>query len=409
LKDGVDSLGNEADDKILHIHMLGDLTIRKDDEDITSLIKRSDNLLKLLCYLVMLKGKTVSATELTDIVFVEQEYENPVKAVNNLIYRLRKMIDSSEAIGYIRRTGDGYSWNMTAPFTLDILDFEYAADEGIRSVLAGEPDEAALQQSIDLYKDDFLREMVYEHWTVPTRQNYKNKFLRCVDELIKVLRLKQRNLDIINICDKAIAIDPYCERLHVAYLDALLAEDRVAHATRHYSYITKLLYNEFGVYASEELKAVYARITGKSKLNPGDIDIMQTLGDKEESDDGPFFCDYDMFKKLYSLEERRMQRNGQSNCMILYSLTRPDLGPLPPKMQSYARESLKSILIAMLRKGDIACFSNEDRAVIYLNAITYEAAVRVSERILVRFAKEVDKSQVVLHYRITPVEPKNKD
>ena len=101
---------------------------------------------------------------------------------------------------------------------------------------------------------------------MPSRQNYKNKFLRCVDELIKILKLHDRNLDIINICDKAIAIDPYCERLHVAYLDALLAEDRVAHAARHYSYITKLLYNEFGVYASEELKAVYARITGKSKL-----------------------------------------------------------------------------------------------------------------------------------------------
>lgn len=398
---------NAADDRILYIKMLGDLTVKKNEEDITPLIKRSDNLLKLLCYLIMLKGKTVSATELTDIVFAEQEYENPVKAVNNLIYRLRKMIDGNETTGYIRRTGDGYSWNMGAAFTLDIMDFERAADEGIRSVLAGEPNEEALQHAIDIYQDDFLREMVYEHWTVPARQNYKNKFLRCVDEIIKILKVTDRNLDIINICDKAIAIDPYCERLHVAYLDALLAEDRVAHASRHYSYITKLLYNEFGVYASEELKAVYARITGKSKLNSNDIDIMQGLNGKEENDDGPFFCDYDMFKKLYQLEERRMQRNGQSNCMILFSLTRPDLGPLPIKQQTYARDSLKDILVAMLRKGDIACFSNDDRAVVYLTAITYESAVKVSERILARFAKEVDKTQVVLHCRITPVEPKN--
>ena len=247
-------MSNATDDTILHIKMLGDLTVKKNDEDITPLIKRSDNLLKLMCYLIMLKGKTVSATELTDIVFAEQEYENPVKAVNNLIYRLRKMIDGNEATGYIRRTGDGYSWNMAAAFTLDIVDFERAADEGIRSVLAGEPNEQALQQAIDIYQDDFLREMVYENWTVPTRQNYKNKFLRCVDEIIKILKATDRKLDIINICDKAIAIDPYCERLHVAYLDALLAEDRVAHASRHYSYITKLLYNEFGVYASRGIK-----------------------------------------------------------------------------------------------------------------------------------------------------------
>jgi DNA-binding SARP family transcriptional activator len=391
----------------LEIKMLGDFAIYQNGEDITPAIKRSDNLLKLLCYLVMLKGKNVSAAELTDTVFVEQDYENPVKAVNNLIYRLRKMIDVDENTSYIRRTGDGYAWNMSIDCNLDFVDFEKVADEGIRSALTGEPDEAAFQQAIQLYEDDFLREMVYEHWTVPARQNYKNKFLRCADELIKIYKQQGRNLDIINLCDKAIAIDPYGERIHVAYLEALMAEDRVTQASRHYSYITQLLYNEFGVYASEELKAVYARITGKSKIATNDIDLMEGLQGDQEA--GPFFCDYEMFKKLYQLEERRMHRNGQSNCMILFSLTRPDLGPLAQKVKADAKESLRKILTDVLRKGDIACFSADDRAVIYLTAITYESAVKVSERILARFAKQEDKTSVVLHYRITPVEAKSEE
>ncbi len=388
----------------LDIKMLGDFIVYKNGEDITPVIKRSENLLKLLCYLIMLKGKTVSASELSDTVFAEQDYDNPIKAVNNLIYRLRKLIDIDEDSDFIRRTGEGYSWNMFSGCALDITEFEQAADEGIRLILSGEISEPVLLKAVEIYGDDFLREMVYEHWTVPARQNYKNKYLRCVDELINLYKKQGRSLDIINICDKAIAIDTYSEKMHVAYMDALLAEDRVAHAARHYSYITKLLYNEFGVYASDELKAVYSRITSKSKLSTNNIDMEEGL--KEELADGPFFCDYDMFKKLYQLEERRMQRNGQSNCMILYSFTRPDLGPLSQKMQALAREKLKEILIAVLRKGDIACFSNDDRAVIYLNSITYEAAGKVSERILSRFAKEMDKGTAVLHYRISPVEIK---
>ena len=108
----------------------------------------------------MLKGKTVSATELTDIVFAEQEYENPVKAVNNLIYRLRKMIDGNEATGYIRRTGDGYSWNMTAAFTLDIMNFERFADDGAYAPYCRESRTRRLLQQASM----FIRMIFYARW-----------------------------------------------------------------------------------------------------------------------------------------------------------------------------------------------------------------------------------------------------
>ncbi len=388
----------------LTLHMFGVFYAARGDVVLTDKLKRSRQLEGLLKYLVAYRGRFVAPEELVDALWENRSCDNPAKAVQNLVYRLRVLIDLPNEASHILYVNGGYGWNTQAPYVLDLEEFDRAHDGAMAALRAGRPDTELLSKALSHYVMDFLANSVYDLWTVSIRQAYRLKFTTCVETLLKLLSAEERHQEIIEVCEKAMAIDPYDEKVHAAFLRALAATNRIAHARMHYTYITELLYRELGVSPSAELKTAYAQISGHSRLVQHDIDSIVGTFNDEQTSDGPYFCDEEIFHELFKLERRRLQRNGQSNCLLLITISNLNYGMPPPDALKAARALVKDVLIQSLRKGDVVCMWNDSQVLVMLSSLTYEDAEMISGRIINRFHKAWSGAPLMLQRKISPVQ-----
>jgi DNA-binding SARP family transcriptional activator len=389
----------------LAIRMFGVFYVGRGGEALTEKLKRSRQLEGLLKYLIAYRGRYVSPEELVDALWENRNCDNPAKAVQNLVYRLRMLIDLPGEPSHILFVNGGYGWNMQAGCVIDLEEFDRAMDEATSRMRAGAPDADLYFKALEVYTMDFLANSQYDLWTVSIRQAYRLKLTSCVETLIGLLKTGGRHQDIIGVCERAMAIDPYDEKVHVAFLEALVATNRIAHARMHYSYITELLYRDLGISPSAELRTAYARINGNSKLVQHDMDaILGVFGDEERETEGPYFCDEEIFHELYKLERRRLQRNGQSNCLMLLTVSNVNYGMPPGDVLKAARNSLKEVLMASLRKGDVVCIWNDAQVLVMLSSLTFEDAEMISHRIITRFHKAYAGTPLMLQKKISPVQ-----
>jgi DNA-binding SARP family transcriptional activator len=388
----------------LSIRMFGVLYVARGDDVLTDRLKRSKQLEGLLKYLMAYRGRFVAPEELVDALWETRNCDNPAKAVQNLVYRLRMLIDLPDEPSHILYVNGGYGWNMQSRYMLDLEEFDRSLDEAMTRLRAGAPDPALFSKALQNYTMDFLANSVYDLWTVSLRQAYRLKFTNCVETLIGLLKTGERYQEIIDVCEKAMAIDAYDEKVHVAFLQALMATNRVAHARMHYSYITELLYRDLGVSPSAELKDAYSQINGNARFVQHDIDSILGSFNNERNSDGPFFCDEELFHELFKLERRRLQRNGQSNCLLLLTISNANFGMPAADVLKAARKSLREVLMASLRKGDVVCIWNDAQVLAMLSSLTYEDAEMISHRIITRFHKSWAGSPLMLQKKISPVQ-----
>ncbi len=388
----------------LSIRMFGVLYVARGDDVLTDRLKRSRQLEGLLKYLMAYRGRFVAPEELVDALWESRSCDNPAKAVQNLVYRLRMLIDLPDQPSHILYVNGGYGWNMQSRYLLDLEEFDRSIDEAMGHVRAGTPDASLFSKALQYYTMDFLANSIYDLWTVSLRQAYRLKFTNCVETLIGLLKNEERYQEIIDVCEKGMAIDPYDEKVHVAFLQALMATNRIAHARMHYSYITELLYRDLGVSPSAELKEAYAQINGNTRFVQHDIDSILGSFSEERNVDGPFFCDEELFHELFKLERRRLQRNGQSNCLLLLTVSNSNYGMPAGDILKTARKTLREVLTASLRKGDIVCIWNDSQVLVMLSSLTYEDAEMISHRIITRFHKAWAGSPLMLQKKISPVQ-----
>jgi DNA-binding SARP family transcriptional activator len=394
----LNSVGTEK----LKIRMLGGFSVEKNGVSLTDVLKQSASLMKVLCYLAAMRDRVILPDELVEEALGGKEYDNPVKVAHNLLYRLRKLLDEEGQPSYIRTVGKGYIWNCGVSCYMDVVDFESTADEAMQVLSRGEDATQTLEKAVALYRNDFLPELYYEQWTMPIRQLLKNRHLTCLQVLLDIYKKKNEYGKIIAACERAIAVDPYSEILHVYYIDALVADKRAPYAAQHYNYTAQLLYNEFGVQPSAELKAAYERIKAADGISHMDADAIVSSIQETEDPDGPFICDYDTFCKFCNVEQRRMKRDGSSHFVVVFSFTRPDYGALSSSGLFAAEKALMDSFRSTLRKGDVVCALEDKRAIILITSLTLESARKVVERIMSSFMKKRLPERVQLHYRISP-------
>ena len=93
---------------------------------------RSEKLEKLFVYLAMNRNRGVCIEDISEAIWqVEEETDNPVGALKNLAYRLRKALrDASfgeECIVSVR--GGLYKWNDDVEVTIDVEEFDRYINE----------------------------------------------------------------------------------------------------------------------------------------------------------------------------------------------------------------------------------------------------------------------------------------
>ena len=97
-----------------------------------------------------------------------------------------------------------------------------------------------------------------------THAYYHAEYLRVVKKCIALLQGTKRYYEIITVCRKAVAIEPYDEELHRELIYALVNTGAKQSALSHYEKVKETFYREFGLNLSEDLVELYKQIIAES-------------------------------------------------------------------------------------------------------------------------------------------------
>ena len=393
----------------IKVNMLGEFSISYGGKIINDQLNRSKKLWTLLEYLIFFRKREVSQNELIELLWPEgEEVTNPANTLKTLLYRVRAMVeelgfvDGSQVVVYRR---GAYAWSPSIPSEIDIETFdELCAKAEMPNVSKNERLEH-MMNAIRIHKGDFLPKSELESWVVPINTYYRSQYVKLVSRTIELLQDAGRDEDIIDVCQKAIIIDPYEELFHLSMINSLVNTGKQQQALSHYGYVMELFFNKFGITPSEELTTLYKKVVKTSNHTEFDLRVIKDNLQEEHIGSGCFFCEYEFFKNIYQLEARTAARTGQSVFLCLITVSGISNKKLEQKLLNKTMEKLKDVISHSLRSGDVFTRYSVSQYLTMIPTTNYENGNMVMQRILKTFRKENAKSPVILKYTLQPLSP----
>lgn len=393
---------------VLEIYTLGRFLVKRGQKVLSGASVRAVKVWLLFMYLLTNRGKALKPEKILDNICPGQQYKDPYQVVRSLIFRLRRLfteeLDAPGLAANIVYAQGCYRWVENDSYRLDVNQFERCS---LAAEALGEADPRAardkLQQAVALYLGEYLPECPDQEWVLPVRNYYQRLYIKNVIRLAELLRSNGNFPEVIKLCQKALAIDYYEQKLHLFYLEALIEEGKTRQARRHYEEATAAFYREMGLKPSAEMRQLYARIQSAEEggFNLNLALLHKRLTDRENNR-GAFFCDLELFRYFYQLEKKRLERSGQSTCLGLLALTGTNYCSPPREKLQEAMECLSQVLRSGLRKGDVVCRSHEAQFLLLLPAVDAANAFKVLARLEKSFRKNIPDRDLVLHKKILP-------
>lgn len=388
----------------LIIRTLGSFSVEQGTESLSENSNRQQQIWTLFKYILNARRRRIPPEEFVDVLWRTEPCDNPAKALQNLVYRLRRELSRFGAKGsaYILLKQGCYCWNNQAPARIDVDVFEETYIRATGEELAGHHETAArlYKDCLALYRGDYMSEIASLEWVLPTVNYYKRLFINVATHATQLLHALTRYDEVLAICEQAFRFEPYEEQLHAAFIRALLALGKPKQARSHYEFITSALYREFGLKPSPLLKDVYQAIYQPPSNASTDLNVLQDLLAEKEQPPEAFQCEADLFRSIYKLEARRAARSGQNVYLAL--LTVMPCGPATPDstLLSRAMDHLGSVLLTSLRRGDVVSRWNNSQYVVMLTSLTYEDSAMVAKRLQDRFAATFPHQGVQIRHKL---------
>lgn len=393
----------------LKVYTLGHFEVKSGRKVISDGCKRSQQVWNLFKYILTYRDKRIIQENFFDILWVDKECDNPVKALQNLIYRLRMLLDyegiNKDGESIINFSQGCYSWNKEFHYWTDVDEFE----ELYKKAKALEKSDDFInaidfyQSALMLYKGDYLSEDSYNEWLTPVRNYYHRIYMDIIGRITKLLKHYGRNEDILKVCEEALMIESFEESLHILYIEALIEVGNIKQAQSQYEYVSSMLYKEMGVKPSSDLRNLYHQIKGKDDKILLDLNSIQEMMTDRSDSDGAFFCEPDTFISFYKLECRRAARNGKIVFMAMLTISRAKNRTKDSKILKRAMGSLLDMLIQDLRTGDVVSKWSEAQILVILPGPTFEQANMVLNRILNKHEIAYTSKDIIVETLLKPI------
>lgn len=365
---------------------------------------RSDMLTKLLVYITYHHKKEITIQELVDVLWQDEESDNPAGALKNLVYRLRTTLKKSwDGKEFVLTGRSSYKWNPDIEIETDADRFDRFCDKAARET---EPDSKIhyYKEAIALYKGMFLPKLSGEYWVASLATYYHSMYISAVKSVVALLEKQERYEEMEQICRNALQMDNLDESLHCNFIRALLCQKKIKLAAEHYKKAADILYENLGVTPSKDLQEVYQQILKQINVEAESVfAVQEDLNDDENP--GAFLCEYGVFKKTYQLEKRRAHRLGISVHLLLITVTTTIALKEDSKAHMNIINSgmnrLENVLLKNLRSGDVISKFSPTQYIVLLPTCQYESAKIVVNRIENAYQSYPDKKlKVKLQYSL---------
>lgn len=391
-------------DKILHAQMLGTFALSYGDKEIIC-NNRSSLLWNLLAYLLCHHNEIVSTEALLPILWKQERSDKPAGAMRTAIYRVRSLLSElteDASFQFLISKDGGYAWNPDVKIVLDIESF----DKQTASITAIENDVEAGLQALDLYLGKFLPMFSSEMWVVPIQTYYHNLYLSLLDWIMPRLEQEGCLSEGVLLCNKALQIDPYSEKIYQHLMRFLLLAGEKQEVVQVYKEMNKQLLSAFAIEPNEESRALYLEALNSIK-NSDIISPEAAIEDLSEHCEirGALVCDYAFFKMLYQAKARSIVRNGDAIHTVLLTLKSRKEKEIAAKSLNLAMDNLEKHLYLALRKGDVLARCSSSQFIIMLPSANYENSCKVCQRFIASFERKYPHSPVYIDYHVQAIVP----
>lgn len=389
----------------IRIQMLGDFTIYINERKADHMINKSRKGLALMQYLIVNRGQSVSNIRLLSMFWQDERITNPENALKTLISRMRGMLNQiSDGLGSCIVADRGaYHWQCLPGMMIDLYELEdifaqlksQREDDTVRRAL--------YQRMIKLYNGSLLKNSELNEWAFNHATALHNQYVTSVYSYVELLKSAEDNQEIITVCRRALEAEPFDDRIHIELMRALLNTNCTTEAKAQFDEVLHLHYHYLNVKPSKELMEFYNQIIAASKTIEFNLDAICKELYESSLDSGAFVCEYPVFKEIYNLQIRNIERLGSTMFLGIVMVSKLNGQQMDNLKQENIMNGLTDILRANLRKGDVIAHFSSTMIVLLLPTVNYTTGDSVMERLKLKFYQKYPTSNVLFNYRIAPL------
>ncbi len=390
----------------IKIKMFGNFEILVNGNVVLTQLRQAKKTSQFLEYLILKKDRAVPHEELLEMLWSDKENRNPATALRTLLHRYCSLVEQSnlpELEDSILTARGAYQWNSNMDCEIDVFEFERLCQEARTPGMSNRECIERYLQMLQIYTGPLLTNSAEEMWVVPKSVYYHDLFLESVFTLLDLLKVEEEYDVIVQVCRKAMDVDMFDERLHLELMMALVKTGKKREALSQYYFATDLHYKQLGIQPSGEIRAVYKLIVQADQEMEADIEKVQNMLEEDKDGHGAFVCEYEIFKEIYQLQRRMLERYNGTMFLALLTISNTYEQRFDNLVLDNIMKQLLHVSQTNLRRGDTISRYSVMQYVILLPSVTYETGRLVLDRIKKAFYNEYVKSSVVLTYKLRPL------
>ena len=387
------------DNPVIYINMLGEFSLSYQSKKIDDNTFHSRKSFTLLEFLIANRHKELSQYDLIDILWPDNEIENPMSALKTLLHRLRKLLTSLEfpkEIPLIIQSRGSYGWNPLVNVSVDTDHFETLC-RLVEKKPSQEQQLKLLSQIHLLYKGDFLPRSATQFWVIPISAYYHSLYLKMMHKYLELLVEYQDYETCSRICCDILSVDAYDEVANFNLTLSLYKAGNVQTALQQYQHSMEQLFNQYGTPVIPKFEKLHQLLL--RDLEQADTTLAATLS-KPDTNIGAIFYDYQIFQTLYSLELRKAKCNNEPICLCIITIHATSQSM---EKQYLVKQIFINTILPYLRSDDFLTLTNDQRLFLVLP----KASVINSQNILRRIKQCVANNKKLnfldITYQVVPL------
>lgn len=392
----------------VRIQMMGGFIVFINEIRMDQALEKTRKGAALMQMLLVSRGQSVSTGRLIASLWPEEESANPESALKTLVSRLRTLLNQiAPDLGKCIVSDRGsYLWIAPADMEVDFYQVEDLFAE--LEEADGDRREELICRLLEIYTGDLLQDCYQNEWARAQSTALHTRYLDAVHELVSILKERRDDEGVIAVCRRALEVDGFDDHLHLELMSSLINRGRTNEAMTQYKHVTNMYYQGLGIRPSDEVQAFYKRIVSNGKNLEFNLESIRNELRESGGKGGAFVCEYTVFKDIFNLQMRNLERLGSTMFLGLIQIVDQSSAEPDPLKQDHLMRELMDVLRTNLRKGDTVAMFNTDIVALLLPMVNYSSGKLVMERLKREYYKKMKTSNVTFNYRIGPLSSEKK-
>ncbi len=391
-------------EKELKVNMFGSFSLSYDGQLLNGKNKSSESGFISLMEAILHAGKEgISRDELEQAIFQNADLKNIHHSTRNVIYNAKKRLLSAGLpdVNYIEQKNGIFYWTDEIPVNEDARQFEQLikaahAEKNINKKTG------LLLDAIHLYDGEFLEAQASVIWIAKEARRYRELFCECVEEAARLLKEREEWFVLEDLGLYAAKVYPFSEWESIT-MEALIAMSKYDDAIRFYEETSEYYMSVMGLRPSQRMQELMNHLGDQINHRYEVLDEIQAkLMEEDPHKRGGFSCSYPVFRGIYQLTERNMERGGQSVFLMLCTIVDSKGNPMKEgNMLDELTDRLKSAIYSSVRRSDVVCRYGKGQYLVLLSNTTMENCRIVQKRINDNFL--IGRQRTGVHYFVNSV------